>query len=541
MPSFNLADEPWIPCLLPNGKADELSLLDILVQAHDIKEIFDPSPLVVTALHRLLLAILHRSFNGPASLEEWKTLWQRRHWDKATLEGYFNQWGHRFYLFHPERPFYQVPPIGEVKEPQPIQKLAEEVAVGNNPTLFDHNFEEHSVTVSPGIAARLLLAHQAFALQGGNSTPFNLSNAPLVRGYTVLMLGENLFETLALNLIEYSRSRPFEWKDGDDPPVWERKELPTATIRDKGGTRPRGYLDYLTWQSRRIHLILEGSPPRVNRCQIRQNFKVPDDSMHLYDPFKSYVVVKNEIRFLQVNPERAVWRDSYSLFQKAHSESASRGIFEWLANIYLDLAKPGKIEARKEYGFLVTGLANNKGKAELWHQERLPLPLAYLEDKELLSRLNDALSLADSVSRLLRNHLRDVAKVLLDPKTDPSKAGKPDTKALRQGVDNLLKSWAPDRLYFSQLEAPFRELLVKLPEDREEDEDADIDYGQQTLPQWSRVLRQAAQEAFDTVAAGLGGSPRALKAVALVEDKFRRALNIAIRKLSPGGDHESEE
>ena len=58
MPRFNLVDEPWIPCLLPNGRADDLSLPDTLVHAHDIKEIFDPSPLVVTALHRQLLAIL---------------------------------------------------------------------------------------------------------------------------------------------------------------------------------------------------------------------------------------------------------------------------------------------------------------------------------------------------------------------------------------------------------------------------------------------------------------------------------------------------
>lgn len=536
MPSFNLVVEKWIPCLYPNGKTDQFGILDILVKAHEIKEIFDPSPLVVTALHRLLLAILHRNF-GPGKLDDWKELWQRGHWDETKLHNYFNsdQCNDRFDLFHPEWPFYQVPRMDEGKEPQPIQKLAEEVAVGNNPTLFDHNFKERSVAVSPAIAARLLLAHQAFALQGGNSTPFNLSNAPLVRGYTVLILGQNLFETLALNLIEYSRSRPFEWMDNDDPPVWEWKKLRTATPRDKGGTRPRGYLDYLTWQSRRIHLILpEGSPPLVSRCQIRQNFKVRDDSMHLYDPFKSYAVVKNKIRFLQINPERAVWRDSHSLFQKAQIKSDSRGIFEFMADIYLDLIKPGLIEARKEYGLLVTGLANNKGKAELWRQERLPLPLAYLENKDLLDKLNEALSLAEGVSLTLKDHLRDVAKAILAPDSGKPKARKPDPDA----VKNLMKTWGPDRLYFSQLEAPFRRLLVKLPGDKEDDGEGGVDYGLKEMPIWNQVLRQAAQEAFNTITAGLGGSGRTLKAVAQVEDRFRWALN---QKISEGGEHETEE
>ena len=36
---------------------------------------------------------------------------------------------------------------------------------------------------------------------GGNNKPFNLSDAALVRGLTSKMVGENLFETLMLNLV----------------------------------------------------------------------------------------------------------------------------------------------------------------------------------------------------------------------------------------------------------------------------------------------------------------------------------------------------
>src|SRR5262245_6008272 len=75
MPSFNLLEEGWIPCVMSDGEARELSLRNALIEADRIREIFDTSPLVTAALHRLLLAVLWRCFpmRGQA---EWKTLWQ---------------------------------------------------------------------------------------------------------------------------------------------------------------------------------------------------------------------------------------------------------------------------------------------------------------------------------------------------------------------------------------------------------------------------------------------------------------------------------
>ena len=104
--SFNLVDEKWIPCIMLDDTFRELGILETLSKAHDIKEIFDPSPLVNAALYRLLLAILHRNF-GPPSIEEWKVMWESGHFDKSTLQDYFNKWHSRFDLFDKEHPFYQ--------------------------------------------------------------------------------------------------------------------------------------------------------------------------------------------------------------------------------------------------------------------------------------------------------------------------------------------------------------------------------------------------------------------------------------------------
>jgi len=255
MPEFNLVDQPWIPCLLRDGgKPQELSLRDTLTDAHKIRELSDDSPLVTVSLHRLLLAILHRNF-GPASFREWKEWWQRGQWDSDKLNRYFDAWKHRFNLFDKERPFYQVLRMqnaqGKDVELHPVALLAHEAATGNNATLFDHNFRDAPEAYSAAVTARYLIAHQAFSLGGGVSHPFNLCHAPLVRGFTVLALGNNLFETLALNLLIYNKERPIP-QLGKDLPVWEQD---STRQPDKNGTHAQGYIDYLTWQSRRLHLI----------------------------------------------------------------------------------------------------------------------------------------------------------------------------------------------------------------------------------------------------------------------------------------------
>src|SRR5450756_512742 len=86
-PRFNLIDEPWIPCLTREGEYRELGLRETLVGAADLREVVDPSPLVTVALHRLLLAVLHRVF-GPKDREAWAALWRAECFDAAKLDEY---------------------------------------------------------------------------------------------------------------------------------------------------------------------------------------------------------------------------------------------------------------------------------------------------------------------------------------------------------------------------------------------------------------------------------------------------------------------
>jgi len=104
MYSFNLIDEKWIPCILPDGNRVELSIQEVFKTAPDIMEIFDPSPLVTVALHRLLLAILHRNF-GPSDKYAWQQIWDNRIWDTNQIMAYLSKWHDRFDLFDKNTPF----------------------------------------------------------------------------------------------------------------------------------------------------------------------------------------------------------------------------------------------------------------------------------------------------------------------------------------------------------------------------------------------------------------------------------------------------
>ena len=248
--SFNLIDQPWIPCTMPDGSHAELSLQDTLLQAHEIREIFDQSPLVTAALHRLLLAILHRNF-GPASRSEWQTLWQAQQFDSIQLGSYFSQWHDRFDLFDGEYPFYQVVGLkDESEKPKNTRKIKEveandllpELARGNTSTLFDHTIDEDSPSLSPPEAARKILALQSYKLGGLSGLASNYVDAPIARAVCFLVGGETLFETLLLNLVPYHGDEPIPAVVDNDLPVWEQDKTATSGI-------PRGYLDYLTWQT----------------------------------------------------------------------------------------------------------------------------------------------------------------------------------------------------------------------------------------------------------------------------------------------------
>lgn len=495
MNKFNLTEEPWIPCLmLETYETKEVSLFEVLSRAHEIKEITDNSPLVVVSLHRLLLAILHRNF-GPASFDKWKELWGKESWDAEKLKSYFDKWKDRFNLFDEKIPFYQYPQVTKKDDRQadfvPMDVLIQEKATGNNATLFDHSFEASSQSYSPSIAARYLIARQSFSFAGGVSSPFNFSNGLLVSGFSVLATGNNLFETLALNLVIYHRDKPIPLQDDDeditDMPFWEREKLVQATEKDKDGTLPLGYLDYLTWQSRRIKLIRDEKVEYIKRCQLQQNFKIREVAP-IFDPFKVYVKGDSGFYPMSLREDKSLWRNSHTLLQQATNIDGRSSLFSHLAKIE-NMIAGGEIENVKNHSFSIFGVINDKANVKLWTHDKLPLPLAFLDNNELLKDLETAIQFAEEIAGVLRFAVQNLAKSL-------------ETKP---------ESFSAASIYWASLETRFQRLLPALPNDKKA-----------AMQQWFEFVDDTAKRAFGDTANSLSGSATEQKAIVEADSSFYR-------------------
>jgi CRISPR system Cascade subunit CasA len=450
--SFNLVEEPFVPCTLPDGQAVEYSLRDVLLKAHEIAELRDNSPLVTVALHRLLLAILHRCYQGPRNLADRVAIRQSGAFDVDRINRYFTERADRFDLFHQTFPFYQCAGYAQ-DEPSAVNRLVKELSRGNNAALFDHTNDYPRLALTPPEAARAVLSEQVFAYSAGRGKkgePHTL-DAPIARAAEVFALGNNLFQTLWLNLTVYdAEGKPIPCEK-DDCPIWER----TSASPHSDSKTPRGYLDYLTWQSRtlRLHPEYDGDQVVVRRASYSQG-RVWQQAGVFYDPFAAYERIADVgDRAIQLRENRDLWRDSAALFQFAETDQ-----FRGPTSLHTlaSLIAEGHLAASARYRVMVMGARVESGQPNLifWRHETLPLPLAYLQRREVVDYLKLALKLAEEAANAVVNATKKAVESRLTAQTGQ----RPDGKRVSQFVD----FFASERFYWSRLELPFRELLVAL-------------------------------------------------------------------------------
>src|SRR5579859_4276651 len=95
--SFNLAEQPCVPVLDAMGKPHTLSLRDVFVRAHELKEIHHCSPVVAAGLVRLCVAIL-TDVHPIKYPSQWAPLWLRGAFDAIAIDAYFEKYKDRFDL-----------------------------------------------------------------------------------------------------------------------------------------------------------------------------------------------------------------------------------------------------------------------------------------------------------------------------------------------------------------------------------------------------------------------------------------------------------
>ncbi len=525
--TFNLIDEPWLLCVDEDGGPVRLGLYDALARAHTLRELQGETPLATVALHRLLLAILHRNF-GPQNNRAWQRLWMAGRWDAGTLQDYFERYYDRFDLFDPERPFYQVPePPGDL---EPINRRLS-LPHAYNSTLFEHQLHDGSMAISPGRAAEWLVTLQVAGI-GTGPPKFPYAQGPLVNSLLVMVQGDNLFETLALNLVVYdpAKDKPTPApRTGEDRPLWEYDENPYLP-EPKTFYLP-GYLGYLTWQVRSVHLSptmeegklcvrecasLDPLTPRhqrqgklcVRECAIAQGARW-DQSID--DPMKVYRMAKSKkagMLPLRLSEDRAMWRDAGALFRLQDENTRPPVAFQQLAAVVN--STPG-LDRSQTYNYLAMGLCNSNARLDFFRHERMPLPLDYLneENEDLREKLVDALHGAEEVARALRTAGRDFARWYVSPKDKK--------KAKRDDVDFIFKQLGIENRYWPHLEVPFTRFVTDLPQ-----------AGQPALDGWLETVKNTARQAYVEATRRMDDPRRGLKALTLARGTLEYGIGKAI-------------
>ncbi len=501
--SFDLQTQPWIPCVRLDGTAATLGLQATLAEAHTLRELGGESPLVTAALYRLLLAVLHRVYDGPADYDAWGEIWAARRFDAVRLNDYFDRWRDRFDLFHPQRPFYQA--ADDRVKPKSLTALVHHVASGNNATLFDHHTDDGGLTLTPPEAARMVITAQSFGMGGLSGLDQKFTGAPWVGGIIFFVQGKTLFETLTLNMLEYSNGAdPPCKRTSQDRPVWEQDD-PFTPNR----AQPYGYLDYLTWQNRRILLFPEETPEGI---MIREMTVAPALRLGegLLDPQKHYRKDEKLGRLaLRFSEDRALWRDSAAIFDVRGGGHRPPLAFKWLG----ELVGEELLHKADQQRTLALGMANDKAKVEFYRSEQWPLPLAYLDEQTLVEALKEITQMAEDVSNQLWFAMRTLALLLLKPDVDPQDKG----VKIPPEVGNMAQQWDVKRRYWSRLEIPFRRVLEWVPQDRDA-----------ALTEWQQTLRRTAWDAFNSIAEDLANDPRALKAFVTAQGQLAGGLKKAL-------------
>jgi CRISPR system Cascade subunit CasA len=487
--TFNLASNPWIPVLDVAGGRRLVGIRDALCDAHRIERISPVSPLAEVALHRLILAILHRALDGPSHTVKAVELYESGQLPRNRIEDYLNAWKHRFNLFDPRYPFFQVPDLPD-DSPLPWTKLLPECASGHNPTLFDHTTDDNPPLVSPAEAAVALIVHQSFA-PGGLIKRLGVTSGkagPLASAAVFLPQGATLFETLLLNLTPYDGA-------GDEP-IWER---PPYRTRDVEGGRAQAMLSgrtrIYTWMSRAVRFLPEdsGTVRFIAYGPGVQPLEAPD-----LDPMCAYRRTDRGIRSYRLPQDRSFWRDF---------EAVLPGEPGWLAPGVLDharefLRQTGRMSLL--FPLVVAGQLTDQAKVVDVRREVYPLSVRSMAP-DAAGAIRRALERARSVGDALDRAARQLAGSLLFPGN-----ARPPVEDIRRFVDSL----PLHHVYWSVLERAFPEFLEHLT----------LRGPEPAMEIWMAATERAAYDAWKKAADAVGTTARHLRAIAEGERTFLHAL-----------------
>lgn len=463
---FNLIDEPWI-CVIDNDcKVSEVSLKELFANAHLYKDLCGELPTQDFAVMRLLLAILHTVFSrysasgkpSPiksqgAALGRWKKLWESGKFPAEVISDYLETQRESFYLFHPERPFYQVE-RAKIGTEYTASKLNGNLSESSNKLrLFPNASGKAKEELTYSEAARWLIYVNAYddtsAKPSGEAKKLDTKLPSPGAGWLgklglVCAAGNNLFETLMLNLIMLR-------DDGEiyaaEKPIWEREKIPDGERKEI--PLPDNLSELYTLQSRRLYLK-RPKQSVIGYYLLGGDFFEKENAfiepMTFWRSADKHSDVFNPRRH---DASRQFWRDFSSLV--TNGEKGRRpGIVSWLNRLEREEligARPLNMKiASVQYGdkdFFVTNVFSDS----------LQMHAALISDMnpKWQTAVTDSVEFCDKISQRVWTFAKNV---------DLAAGGSNSTKESKGTSANFADKVKAN--FFGRIDAPFRKWLCEL-------------------------------------------------------------------------------
>ncbi|MBW4717329.1 type I-E CRISPR-associated protein Cse1/CasA [Saccharothrix obliqua] len=331
-PSYPVDSRPWVPVLTGDGTCEPLSLRDLFLRAHELRDIAVPVPPAASAVLRLLYVITARITDldlksverGSVDSSGWLALRrdavEKGEFDPTHVRAYFDDPRYQWDLFCAERPWMQDSRLRTEARPIGINRLDPTRPRDNSPVWFKHTYHGHAPAIETPEAILWLLTTHLYGPGGGGGTRTvtgtlpdgtaatvsdqYMSSGPLRAALTHYPLGRNLFETLIAGLPD--PVNPPE--RGEDRAPWEHDELPDPLGSPPPITSPAGLL-----LGRSRHAVLLHPDPTgeyVVDARITWAFKQPHVELVGSDP---YTIRQRDKQGgwqdRQADADRAQWRD----------------------------------------------------------------------------------------------------------------------------------------------------------------------------------------------------------------------------------------
>ena len=499
---FNLLDEPWIKVMTKEHEIKELSLTDALLYSHEYVDLAGELKAQDIAVLRLCLAVLHTVFyrynvdgesekikDREMAHDRWEDLWSQGYFPEQVIRNYLEKYRDRFWLFHPQIPFYQVNEAKKGTE-YTAAKLNGEISESSNKVrMFATRSGEEKSQLTYAEAARWLLFINGFDDTSAKPRQKGLPSPGagwIGRLGIVEALGHNLFETFMLNLV-FDRMGD-NWTDNS--PVWERAP--------KGDERteiplPNNPAELLTAQSRRLLLIRKNGVVTgyyLLGGDFFQKVNAFTETMTAWSLVANKSSDIEEFQPKRHDPQKQMWREFGNLFfEERENENAKAGkrlpgVVDWISELRTEgrlgkFGKLGKVTFRTvsvQYGDKDFFIADTFSDSLAFHSDILR------KEKRMIwgRRIEDEVKKCDALARLIEELSR---KLNLSAGSEQS------------GEDAKAE-------FYRQIDLPFRSWLEEL--DPQNDQIDAYEYAEKRCEEWHNTAITIAKQVADRLMKNLG-------------------------------------